>query len=81
MCGECVGKLASKFIRNRLHFLFAPYDLWIGGFYDHRRKVWYICVLPTVGVMYERRIDIKGTSEGQFWPPDPSPATQSRPET
>lgn len=28
---------------------FAWYDLWIGGYYDRKKRVWYVLLLPMLG--------------------------------
>jgi len=32
----------------KISFKFAWYDLWIGIFYDAKKKIIYICPLPTL---------------------------------
>ncbi len=44
---------------KRIKFLFAWYDLWIGFFWDSKKKWLYILPLPMIGIIinlnYEKR--------------------------
>lgn len=38
-------------IKFRVSFLFAWYDLWIGAFWDSKKKWLYILPLPCLGII------------------------------
>ena len=37
-------------IGNRVSLIFAWYDLWIGAYYDRKKRTLYILPIPTVGI-------------------------------
>ena len=37
----------------RVRPMFAWYDLWVGAFWDRRKRVLYLFPLPTIGVRIE----------------------------
>lgn len=45
--------MKAKTIRltDRIDLLLAWYDLWIGAFYDTKKKYWYILPFPCVGIV------------------------------
>lgn len=40
--------------RRRFRLSFAWYDLWIGAFYDQRKRILYVCPLPCVLLEWHR---------------------------
>lgn len=49
----------------RIHFFFAWYDLWIGAFYDQKKRTLYICPLPCCVIKIELEI---GERDDQWQP-------------
>jgi hypothetical protein len=33
---------------RRVHVRFAWYDLWVGLFYDRKKRIIYVCPMPTL---------------------------------
>jgi hypothetical protein len=40
--------------RRRFRVSFAWYDLWVGVFYDQRKRIVYVCPLPCVLLEWHR---------------------------
>jgi len=38
---------------NRVKFLFAWYDFWVGGFYDRKKKDLYFLPIPMIGIVID----------------------------
>lgn len=47
---------------SRIEIIFAWYDLWIGAYWDRRRKWLYVLPVPCVGVVI--RFVLEGKSDG-----------------
>ena len=39
----------------KVSFSFLWYDLWVGAFYDQKRRILYVCFLPCCVLKFERR--------------------------
>jgi len=42
---------------KRIQFIFAWYDLWVGFFWDSKKKWLYILPLPTIGVIIKFKLE------------------------
>lgn len=38
-----------------IKFEFKWYDLWIGGYWDKKNRVFYICLLPTLVLSFRKK--------------------------
>ena len=43
--------------RYRFTFMFAWYDIWVGGFYDANKDIYYWLPLPMIGFKFEPKGD------------------------
>lgn len=41
--------------RFRVSFRFAWYDMWIGAFWDQKKRILYVCPLPMMLVVIETK--------------------------
>jgi hypothetical protein len=43
-------------MKYKVSFFFAWYDFWIGGFYDQKKGILYVCPLPCCVFKFERNL-------------------------
>lgn len=40
----------------KVRFFFAWFDLWVGAYYDRKKRVLYVCPLPCVVLSFSREV-------------------------
>lgn len=55
----------------KVKLIFAWYDLWIGFFWDTKKKWLYIFIIPTIGIVFQFKkksaIDVNDPSQPWNW--------------
>jgi hypothetical protein len=51
-------------MKYKVSFFFAWYDFWIGGFYDQKKGILYVCPLPCCVFKFERNLTQRAVDVG-----------------